>query len=167
LSNWGFRKCHIPWELRAGEHDRQKGGQVPAALQALLGPFCKQPQDDGFELLHGDWRPMLPATLQFLIAMIACVINAPMQRKLDYTQEEVRVLKELRAALTGNGRMSLPDPRSGPAVLEGVHRDSQSRGREEREQLLSPEGRLSLGDRFPDSKVFPAPSRQAAEHRGA
>ena len=33
---------------------------------------------------------MLPATLQFLIAMIAYAINERMQRKLDYTQEEVR-----------------------------------------------------------------------------
>ena len=49
---------------------------------------------------------MLPATLQFLIAMIACAINERMQRKLDYTQEEVRVLKEILAALTGNGRIS-------------------------------------------------------------
>jgi len=49
---------------------------------------------------------MLPATLQFLITMIACAINERMQRKLDYTQEEVRVLKEILAALTGNGRIS-------------------------------------------------------------
>ena len=47
---------------------------------------------------------MLPATLQFLIAMIACAINERMQRKLDYTQEEVRVLKEILASLTGGGR---------------------------------------------------------------
>ena len=49
---------------------------------------------------------MLPATLQFLITMIACAINERMQRKLDYTQEEVRVLKEIVAAPTGNGRLS-------------------------------------------------------------
>jgi hypothetical protein len=49
---------------------------------------------------------MLPATLQFLITMIACAINERMQRKLDYTQEEVRVLKEIVAVLTGNGRLS-------------------------------------------------------------
>jgi len=49
---------------------------------------------------------MLPATLQFLIAMIACAINERMQRKLDYTQEEVRVLKEILAAITGSGRLS-------------------------------------------------------------
>jgi hypothetical protein len=49
---------------------------------------------------------MLPATLQFLIAMIACAINERLQRKLDYTQEEVRVLKEVVAAITGSGRIS-------------------------------------------------------------
>jgi hypothetical protein len=42
---------------------------------------------------------MPPATLQFLITMIACAINERMQRKLDYTQEEVRVLKEIVAAV--------------------------------------------------------------------
>jgi hypothetical protein len=30
---------------------------------------------------------MLPATLQFLITMIACAINERRQRKLDYTQD--------------------------------------------------------------------------------
>jgi hypothetical protein len=49
---------------------------------------------------------MLPATLQFVIAMIACAINERMQRKLDYTQEEVRVLKDVLAAITGSGRIS-------------------------------------------------------------
>ena len=49
---------------------------------------------------------MLPATLQFLITMIACAINERMQRKLDYTQEEVRVLKEILATITGSGRIS-------------------------------------------------------------
>ena len=37
---------------------------------------------------------MLPATLQFVIAMIACAINEKMQRKLDYLEEERRVLHE-------------------------------------------------------------------------
>jgi putative transposase len=44
---------------------------------------------------------MLPATLQFLIVMIATAINDRLQRNLDYTREEVSVLKEQRAALTG------------------------------------------------------------------
>jgi putative transposase len=48
----------------------------------------------------------MPATLQFLIAMIAYAINERMQRKLDYTQEEVRVLKDILVALTGSQRIS-------------------------------------------------------------
>jgi putative transposase len=48
---------------------------------------------------------MLPATLQFVIAMIACAINERMQRKLDYTQEEVRVLKDVLKAATGSDRI--------------------------------------------------------------
>ena len=44
---------------------------------------------------------MLPVTFQFLIAMLAYAINERMARKLDYVQEEVRVLKEalLKASL--------------------------------------------------------------------
>jgi hypothetical protein len=38
--------------------------------------------------------------------MIAYAIIATMQRKLDYTQEEVRVLKGILAARTGTGRIS-------------------------------------------------------------
>ena len=49
---------------------------------------------------------MLPATLQFLITMIACAINERMQHKLDYTQEEVRVLKDVLVAIIGSGRIS-------------------------------------------------------------
>jgi transposase len=49
---------------------------------------------------------MLPAALQFVIAMIACAINERMQRKLDYTQAEVQVLKEILAAITGSRRIS-------------------------------------------------------------
>ena len=49
---------------------------------------------------------MLPATLQFIIAMIACAINERMQRKLDYAQEEIRFLKEALRAATGSSRIS-------------------------------------------------------------
>ena len=49
---------------------------------------------------------MLPATLQFIIAMIACAINERMQHKLDYTQEEVRVLKEVVRAIAGTRRIA-------------------------------------------------------------
>jgi hypothetical protein len=42
--------------------------------------------------------PMLPATLRFIIAMIAYAINERMARKVDYLREEVLVLKEALAA---------------------------------------------------------------------
>lgn len=48
---------------------------------------------------------MLPATLQFIIAMIAYSINERLQRKLDYAQEEVRVLS---AATLENDAVDLP-----------------------------------------------------------
>src|SRR5450759_907029 len=48
---------------------------------------------------------MLPETLQFVIAMTACAINERMQHKLDHAQEEVRVLKDVLAAITGSGRI--------------------------------------------------------------
>jgi hypothetical protein len=44
---------------------------------------------------------VLPATLQFLITMLASSLNERMQRKLDYTQEEVRILKEHFTVVTG------------------------------------------------------------------
>ena len=49
---------------------------------------------------------MSPATLQFLIVMTASAINDRLQRKLDYAHEEVRILKELLAAITGSRRIS-------------------------------------------------------------
>ena len=47
---------------------------------------------------------MLPATLQFFIAMIASAMTDRLSRKVAYMHEEVRVLKELLEAATGNKR---------------------------------------------------------------
>ena len=49
---------------------------------------------------------MLPVTFQFLSAMLACAINERMARKLDYVQEEVRVLKEALLTATGKTRIA-------------------------------------------------------------
>jgi hypothetical protein len=49
---------------------------------------------------------MLPATLQFLIAMIACAINDRLQRKLDYVEEERRILQDQLSAATGGKKPS-------------------------------------------------------------
>ena len=38
--------------------------------------------------------------------MIACAINERMQRKLDYAQEEIPVLKEMLRGVTGGRRLS-------------------------------------------------------------
>ena len=57
---------------------------------------------------------MLPFTLQFLIAMIASAISERLQRKLDYAQEEVRVLKEILCAATGKERIGGAEVRQLP-----------------------------------------------------
>ena len=49
---------------------------------------------------------MLPATLQFLIVMIASAFNDRLQRKLDYVEEERRILKEQLDATTGGRKLS-------------------------------------------------------------
>jgi hypothetical protein len=49
---------------------------------------------------------MLPVTFQFLIAMLAYAINERMARKLDYVQEEVRVLREALVNATGKQRLA-------------------------------------------------------------
>jgi hypothetical protein len=49
---------------------------------------------------------MLPVAFQFLIAMIGYAINERMARRLDYVQEEVRVLKEALLNATGKNRIA-------------------------------------------------------------
>jgi hypothetical protein len=49
---------------------------------------------------------MLPMTLQFIIVMIASAINDRMQRKLDYVEEERRILREQLDAASGGKKLS-------------------------------------------------------------
>jgi hypothetical protein len=49
---------------------------------------------------------MLPMTLQFLVVMIASAINDRLQRKLDYVEEERRILQEQLDATTGGKKLS-------------------------------------------------------------
>jgi hypothetical protein len=49
---------------------------------------------------------MLPAKLQFLIVMIASAINDGLRRKLDYVEEERRILREQLDAATGGKKLS-------------------------------------------------------------
>ena len=48
----------------------------------------------------------MPATLQFLIVMIASAINDRLQRKLDCVEEERRVLREQLDAATSGKKLS-------------------------------------------------------------
>ena len=59
----------------------------------------------GTERGHCVVEPMLPVALQFIMAMVAHRLNAPMARRVDYLQEKVRVRRE--AFATGNGKSRL------------------------------------------------------------
>ncbi len=62
---------------------------------------------------------MLPATLQFIIAMVAYAINERMARRVEYLREEVRVLKEALAAATGKTRIDFTDAQRRGLALKG------------------------------------------------
>jgi putative transposase len=62
---------------------------------------------------------MLPATLQFVIAMIAYAINERMARRVDYLREEVLVLKEALAAATGKTRIDFSAEQRRRLALKG------------------------------------------------
>jgi hypothetical protein len=49
---------------------------------------------------------MLPMTLQFIIVMIASAINNRLQGKLEYVEEERRILREQLDAATGGKKLS-------------------------------------------------------------
>jgi hypothetical protein len=82
----------------------------PCAVQKVVAKMLSQNRGDGQldrVIMHGQvGRSMLPATLQFIIAMIAYSINERLQRKLDYVQVEVQVLKEALRAATGTQRIN-------------------------------------------------------------
>jgi hypothetical protein len=80
---------------------------------------------------------MIPGTLQFIIAMIASAINERMQRKLDYVQEEVRVLREVVLATTGSTRISFTAGQRRRLALAG--KELSPRGRRKYCQLVTPQ----------------------------
>ena len=63
--------------------------------------------------------PMLPVTLQFIVAMIAYAINERMARRVDYLREEVLVLKEALATATGKTRIDLSAAQRRRLALKG------------------------------------------------
>jgi len=79
---------------------------------------------------------MLPVTFQFLIAMVAYAMNERVARRLDYVEEEVRVLREALLNATGKRRIAFTTKGS----REG---DPDVRGCEQR-QLLARRDRFPL-----------------------
>jgi hypothetical protein len=73
---------------------------------------------DGVQAVLGA-IPMLPVTLQFVVAMIAYAINDRMARRVDYLREEVLVLKEALAAATGKTRIDLSAEQRRRLALKG------------------------------------------------
>jgi putative transposase len=70
---------------------------------------------------HSGCEPMLPVTLQFIISMVAHALNERMARRVEYLQEEVRVLREALATVTGKSRISFtPEQRRPGDQREGV-----------------------------------------------
>ena len=62
---------------------------------------------------------MLPLLVQFLIAMVAHAINAPMARRLDYLLEEIRVLREAYTEATGRKRIAFTDDQRRRLAIKG------------------------------------------------
>jgi hypothetical protein len=63
--------------------------------------------------------PMLPVPIQFIVAMFAYAINERMARRLEYVQEEVRVLREALAAATGRTRIAFAPEQRRRLALKG------------------------------------------------
>jgi hypothetical protein len=70
---------------------------------------------------------MLPAPLQFIIAMVAYAINQRMARQLDYLREEVLVLKEALAAATGKTRIDFSAAQRRRLALKGKELTAEER----------------------------------------
>ena len=68
---------------------------------------------------HSTGASMLPVTIQFLIAMVAYAINERMARRVQYLQEEVRVLREILLAKTGRPRIAFTDDQRRRLALKG------------------------------------------------
>jgi putative transposase len=108
---------------------------------------------------------MLPATLQFIIAMIAYALDERMARRVDYLQEEVRVLKEALAAATGKTRIDLSAEQRRRLALKGKELTA-----EERRtccQIVRPETILTWFRQLAAQKYDSSKARKAGRPRKA
>jgi hypothetical protein len=96
----GTERAHAVGAMEAGSRSVRK------SVAGILVWNRDDMQLGNAALNEATLRAMLPATLQFLIVMIASAINDRLQRKFDYAQEEVRVLQEVLHAITGRDKIS-------------------------------------------------------------
>jgi len=68
---------------------------------------------------HSGREPMLPMPIQFIVAMLVYAINERMARRVEYLQEEVRVLKEALAVATGKTRIDFTPEQRRRLALKG------------------------------------------------
>jgi len=106
---------------------------------------------------------MLPATLQFIIAMVSYAINERMARRVDYLREEVRVLKEALAVATGKTRIDFTAEQRRRLALKG-----KSLTAEERRdccQIVRPEAILAWFRQLAAKKYDSSAARTAGRPR--
>ena len=101
---------------------------------------------------------MLPATLQFLIVMIASSINERMQKRLDYKTEEVLILKEILRAVTGKACIDFNDNQRGRLATKG--KELTPKEREECCELVRPRTILDWFRRIYSEKYDSSKSRR-------
>ena len=79
---------------------------------------------------------MMPLTLRFFIAMIACAISERQQRALEYKTEEVLVLKDILKAVTGKERIDFTEDQRRRLAVVGIELSANER--EELCELVRP-----------------------------
>ena len=84
---------------------------------------------------------MLPVTVQFLVATLAYVQGERMARRLDFLQQENRVLREALQTATGKSRVPLTDEQRRRLTTKG--KAATSAEREESCQIVRPSAILA------------------------
>ncbi len=79
---------------------------------------------------------MLTSMFDFLVVMLACTLNERMQKKLDYAQQEVRMLKEVVEVLNGKKQIPLTDVQRRRLAIVG--KDLTPQEREELCEIVRP-----------------------------
>jgi putative transposase len=108
---------------------------------------------------------MLPATLQFIIAMITYAISERMARRVEYLLEEVRVLKDALASATSKTRIDLSAGQRRRLALKGKELTA-----EERRaccQIVRPETILAWFRQLAAQKYDSSKARKAGRPRKA